>query len=117
MDFTKLTSMEATAHSYTDQFAAWRFQGISEEQISQLLQKQGVHEVAIDEILTLYKKKNREERSQKGFFLMVLGAVLGFLSCLMTLLGVLPEYRELIMVGLTTLAICIAVWGCYYVFE
>ena len=109
--------MDNTATAYPEQFAAWKFQGFTDEQISELLQEKGLPEIAITEILSLYKKKLREERSQKGFTLMVLGALLGFISCLLTLLGVLPEYREFIMVGLTTLAICIAVWGCYYVFE
>lgn len=109
--------MELSATSFTDQFAAWQFQGYSEEQISMLLQERGLSEGLISEIQMLYRKKLREDRSTKGFYMMVLGAVLGFISCVLTLTGVLPEYREFIMVGMTTLAICIAVWGCYYVFE
>ncbi len=109
--------METFAVSFADQFASWKFQGYSEEQIGVYLREKGVAEEGISEVLAQYKKECREERSQKGFVLMVGGALLGFLSCMLTLLGVLPEYRELIMVGMTTLAICIAMLGCYYVFE
>jgi hypothetical protein len=48
---------------------------------------------------------------------MVIGALVGFTSCMFTLLDIFPEMREFNMVGLTSIAIGLVVLGCYYVFE
>ena len=109
MSSSQCTAMPSTTH--------WVYQRYTDEQIGQELLGLGYSENQAAEILTAFRKTQREARSTRGFYLMVIGAVFGFISCVLTLTGTFPEYRDLIMVGLTTLAICIAVWGCYYVFE
>lgn len=103
--------------TYVDFFDHWTHLNYSEEQITQDLAGKGFVENHIAEIMDLYKKKRASERSTKGFLLMVFGALIGFTSCMFTLFNIFPEMRDFFMVGLTTIAICIVVWGCYYVFE
>lgn len=98
-------------------FEDWQHQQFTREQITQALRDKNLNAEQIDEIYQAYKKKLLAKRQQKGFSLMLLGAVLGFISCMLTLFNVMPEYRDVYLVGLTTLAVCIAVGGCYYVFE
>jgi hypothetical protein len=45
------------------------------------------------------------------------GAFLGFLSCVLTLINPVPELYNLILYGLTSIAIIIIVLGLYLVFE
>ncbi len=103
--------------SYVDFFQQWSFQNWTEEQITHDLLGKGFLEEKISEIIVKYKKKKQDERSTKGFVLIGIGAFLGFISCLFTLMGILPEMRDFILVGLTTIGICIAVYGCYHIFE
>ncbi len=103
--------------TYLDFFQQWSFQNWTEEQITHDLLGKGFVEEKIAEILQHYKKKKQEERSNKGFILIAVGAFTGFMSCLLTILNVFPEFHDFILVGLTTLGICIAVYGCYHIFE
>ncbi|MBK7692246.1 MAG: hypothetical protein IPJ31_14460 [Bacteroidetes bacterium] len=109
--------MSELSPTYLDLFDNWTHLNFSEEQIKEELLRKGYIEEKIFEILTLYKEKKSAARSTKGFILMVVGALIGFTSCMLTLLNVMPEMRDFFMVGLTTIAISIVVLGCYYVFE
>ena len=62
-------------------------------------------------------QSSRTKRQFNGFVLMGLGAFLGFTSCLLTVLNPFPEFYNIILYGLTTLAIAIILWGLYFVFE
>lgn len=96
---------------------AWLAQNLSIEEARIELNKQFSSEEDVLYHLNYFKKKRQELRSRKGLFFMIVGALLGFISCVLTLTDIFPDMRELIMVGLTTLAISIAVLGCYFVFE
>lgn len=103
--------------SYLDFYQQWSFHNWTEEQIAHDLSGKGFVEEKITEIIQHYKKKKQGERSSKGFVLILVGGFIGFLSCLFTLLGIFPEIHDFILVGLTTIGICIAVYGCYHIFE
>lgn len=96
---------------------AWLEQNLSIEEVQNELKKLFSSEEEVSGYLTAFKKKRQENRSRKGLFFMILGAILGFISCVLTLTDLFPDLREVIMVGLTSVAISIAVLGCYFVFE
>ena len=106
-----------TEQHHQQLFQQWQFARYTEKQIVNELQAKGYVLEETEKLLSLYQKHRNAVRSQKGMVLIVLGAILGFASCVLTLLDVMPAMRDLILVGLTTIAICIAVCGCYYVFE
>lgn len=58
-----------------------------------------------------------EKRTMVGWVLMAIGSIIGFFSMVLTVMEVMPEWRNFIMYGLTTIAILIAFAGCYFVFE
>ncbi len=89
----------------------------SVEEVAQKLVVDGHDEVSVDLLLREYKKMRNNARQSKGFMLMAAGAILGFLSFLFTVLNVFPGHTNLVLYGLTTLAISVAFWGLYYVFE
>ncbi len=98
-------------------FGQWKFQKYTDEKIVEDLLKRGYVDTQIEELKMAYKKSCRVERSQRGVILIITGAIIGFLSCLFTLLGIFPDYQDLVLVGLTTLGVIIAVSGCYCIFE
>ena len=95
----------------------WMLANISPQEIeAQLLQK-GFDENSIQEHLEEYKKQRNAQRQFKGFVLMVIGSFLGFLSCVLTLTQVFPQYYGIILYGLTFIGVSIAFIGVYLVFE
>lgn len=93
------------------------FAAYSNDKIMADLQEKGLLEEQIHDIVLAYKKHRQRIRSEKVLTLIVVGALLGFISYVLTLLDLFPAMRDLILVGLSTLAMSIAVLGCYYIFE
>ncbi|KYP16304.1 hypothetical protein [Flavihumibacter sp. CACIAM 22H1] len=62
-------------------------------------------------------KTNTAKRQFAGFLLMGIGAFIGFISCVLSLLNPIPELYNLILYGLTSVAIVVALIGLYLVLE
>ena len=103
--------------TYSLSFEHWLKQNFTEEQILDELIQQGYADDQIADIQKLYKKKRLDERTRKGFIYMGIGSSLGLLSCLCAIMGVLPELRDFILYGLTSIGIVLALVGGYFVFE
>lgn len=58
-----------------------------------------------------------DKKQFNGFFCMGLGAFLGFISCVLSLTNPIPELYNVILYGLTSIAILIIVVGMYFLFE
>lgn len=56
-------------------------------------------------------------RQTKGFICLAAGAFLGFISCVITLINPIPELYNLVLYGLTSIAVIIIFIGLYLVFE
>ncbi len=87
------------------------------EKVSEQLFAQGHDEMSVDLLLREFKKLRNAKRQQIGFLLAGVGAFLGLLSCLLTIFNPFPELFNLILYGLTSVAIIIAFIGLYYIFE
>ncbi len=48
---------------------------------------------------------------------MGIGAFIVFLSCVLTMLDIVPELRGIALYGLTSIGVGLAFLGAYYVFE
>ncbi|HNS12055.1 MAG TPA: hypothetical protein PKM97_05535 [Bacteroidia bacterium] len=64
-----------------------------------------------------YKKILRSKRQAIGFALLVIGAITGFVSCVLTLTNLFPGLFYWILYGLTSVALLIILIGLYFVFE
>ena len=87
------------------------------EKVSEQLFAQGHDEMSVDLLLREFKKLRNAKRQQIGFLLAGVGAFLGLLSCLLTIFNPFPELFNVILYGLTSVAIIIAFIGLYYIFE
>ncbi len=74
-----------------------------------------------DESITTYLNKFKKEkyagRRVNGFICTGLGALLGFISCLLSIINPVPELYNLILFGLTSVAILLICLGLYFLFE
>ncbi len=95
----------------------WLESNCSVEQIRNELMLAGFNEDEIEQTLIAYKKYQSERRQKPGFIYMSAGAFLGFLSCVLTMMDLIPLLTGFFLYGLTTIAICVVLYGCYLVFE
>jgi hypothetical protein len=100
-----------------EQFKAWKSRSMTEEMISRELQEKGYDSLQITELIQHYKKKCCEDRQSTGFIVTGIGAFLGFISCVMTMLDLIPEFRGFMLYGLTGIGVTIAFIGLYLIFE
>jgi hypothetical protein len=85
--------------------------------VEQELMKRGITTGQMPGYLEAIKKIRYAKRRSTGFICMAAGALLGFISCVLTISHALPHMYDFIMYGLTTIAVSIVVLGLYYVFE
>lgn len=95
----------------------WLAQKLSADQIQQQLSSMGYDESSISHHLDAFKKLRNEKRRWNGFLCMGLGALIGFISCVLSLINPIPELYYITLYGLTSVAIIVVFLGLYFVFE
>ena len=103
--------------SYADFYEKWKANNHTEDVILDELRQHGMDSLQIVEMISFYKKKRNDEKQYLGFILLGVGAFLGFLSCVFTMLDLVPELRGFMLYGLTSLALVVIFVGLYFVFE
>jgi hypothetical protein len=63
------------------------------------------------------QKTPRQRRTQKGITFMIVGALLGFNSCLFTLCNPINWLYDINLYGGVTLAVGLAIYGLYLLIE
>lgn len=97
--------------------ATWANEKLSLEVVTQKLTDLGYDSETLISFVQEYKKLKRSKRQSTGFCFTIVGAVLGFISCLLTILNPVPSLYNIILYGLTSLAIVVIVCGLYHIFE
>jgi len=98
-------------------FRKWQQRGISKAQFYEELREL---ELSPDEITSVWERYARyciDRRCAQGWVWMFVGGFLGLVSCVLTILDFAPDLRGFFMYGLTTVAISMALYGCYLVME
>lgn len=95
----------------------WLSQKLTVDQIQQQLSSMGHDESNIKHYLDAFKKLRYEKRRWNGFICMGLGALIGFISCVLSLINPIPELYYITLYGLTSVAIIVVFLGLYFVFE
>lgn len=103
--------------SYADFYQKWKANNMTEDVIVQELRQHGLDSLQIVEMITFYKKKRNDEKQTIGFIILAVGAFIGFLSCVFTMLDLAPELRGFMLYGLTSIALVLIFAGLYFVFE
>jgi hypothetical protein len=87
------------------------------EDIRNLLYALGHDESSIEQHLTAWKRMRNAARQWQGFVFMGAGALLGFFSCVMSLINPIPEMNGIFLYGCTSIAVLMAFAGLFFVFE
>lgn len=95
----------------------WLLQKMDPAAITDSLTAQGLDESAISDHLRAYRKLRNEKKQFIGFIVTGAGALLGFISCVLSLVNPIPELYNFILFGVTSVAILLIVAGMYLVFE
>lgn len=95
----------------------WVNEKLSLESVTQKLNELGYDSETLNLAVQEYKKLKRSKRQSTGFCFTIVGAALGFISCLLTILNPIPSLYNIILYGLTSLAIVVIVCGLYHIFE
>ncbi len=85
--------------------------------VRQLLLEKGWNEETIAAHLAEFKKLKYGKRQLAGFICLGAGAFLGFTSCVLTMVNPVPELYNLVLYGLTSVAMVFIFVGLYYLFE
>ncbi len=95
----------------------WISNNLDMASIQKELQSLGHDSSSIEAYMLEYKKQKHNKRLSMGFTMLVIGAVLGFISCVLTLTNPVPSLYYWILYGVTSTAVLLISWGLYYVFE
>ena len=95
----------------------WIEAKLSSADVDAQLRKAGFSEENIAAYLREFKKERYANRRFNGFVCAALGAFLGFLSCVLSIINPVPELYNIILFGLTSIAILIVFLGLYLLFE
>ncbi|MFZ4059268.1 MAG: hypothetical protein ACOYKE_14090, partial [Ferruginibacter sp.] len=96
-------------HWITNQYDALR---VREE-----LAAKGLDDTTISEQVRAFRKIKNAKRQFNGFVCLSVGAVLGFISCTLTIINPMPGLFNWILYGLTSIAIILILLGLYYLLE
>lgn len=103
--------------AYNHLFVSWKQRNLSVEEIFEELKLKIEDETHIHEIISAYKKKLDSHRVQNGFILTGIGSLLCLISCLTTIFLNIPEWRDFLLIGLTTIGVLVIMVGFYMIFE
>lgn len=92
-------------------------ESLSVEEAEKKLRNMGYDEISIEDFIKEYKKQKHAKRQNIGFVLVAIGALLGFISCVLTMINPIPALCDFFLYGLTSIAILIFFVGFYLVFE
>ncbi len=87
------------------------------ETITEELSALGLDDEAIAFHLSEFRKLKNGNRQFIGFLCLGVGATLGFISCVLSIINPVPELYNFILYGLTSLAVVIIIAGLYFVFQ
>lgn len=103
----------------TDQLMVkeWLHQKLDQKTIADRLSAMGLDAETIDAYVNAYRKLKRERKQTTGFVVTAAGALLGFISCVLSLTNPIPLLYDFILFGVTSVAILLIVAGMYLIFE
>lgn len=95
----------------------WMETRLTIAEVEKQLQQQNYAEENVAAYIKEYKKARYAGRRFNGFVCAGVGALLGFISCILSVFNPIPELFHVILFGLTSVAILIICLGLYFLFE
>lgn len=109
--------MSYTPSVNADLFQQWIAGGLDIQKVKENLAAMDYDEETISLHLREFKKLKYGKRQFAGFVCLAAGALIGFLSCLLTLINPIPGLYNWTLYGLTSVAVLIIVLSLYYLLE
>jgi hypothetical protein len=91
--------------------------GLNEEQIYEQLIEQQFSPTEAREMIETCKKENCMRQQKNGLTLLVIGAFTCFVSCLFTMLELMPSLTNFFLYGMTSAGVMVVFGGLIMVFE
>lgn len=115
--FKKTIAMSNVASVSPSIVQQWIADKLEPAKIQEELIALGYDATAIETHLKEFNRAKSVKRAVTGFIFLFVGAFLGFISCLLTIINPVPELYYWILYGLTSVAVLIICTGLYFVFE
>lgn len=96
---------------------SWIDAKLEPAEVEKKLQLDGLSEEGIAAYLREYRKERYAGRRFRGFLFASIGAMLGFVSCLLSIFNSFPALYGFILFGLTSVAVLLVFIGLYFLFE
>lgn len=93
------------------------YENLSEKLIKERLFSLGFDEKMILRYLAELKKLKNAKRLTMGFVYLLSGGIVGLISCILAIVNPVPELHNWFLYGLTSVAILLACYGLYNIFE
>lgn len=116
-DSTGRKGMNQMIAANDDKIRQWLENNTKPDSVRSELLSQGFDNEMAEAYVKAYMKFKNAKRQRAGFILLASGAVIGFISCVLTILNPFPSLYEIILYGLTSLSVLIIFAGLYLVFE
>lgn len=95
----------------------WVSSRLSVQKVEEILKLKGLDPEIISLHLKEFNKQRYAIRRERGFICASIGAVLGFIGCVLAILNPLPELYYLGLYGFTSAAAILICVGLYLLFE
>ena len=95
----------------------WIENNFSVSQVENELKESALDEETVESNLRAFKKQKNAGKHFNGIICVIVGAVLGFLSCMLAVFNPIPELFNIFLYGVTPVAILILFAGLYLLFE
>lgn len=109
--------MQITSTIDQAEIQQWINNKLSMQKVEELLQLRRLDPETISLYLKEYNKQRYAIRRSKGFICASIGAVLGFIGCILAILNPLPELYYVGLFGFTSIAAILICAGLYFLFE
>lgn len=109
--------MEKTLTSHLPNFSKWAFEALDFTSLAQSLRAEGFDEKSIEAKIQALKKVRHAKRETRGFSYLVAGSLIGFASCVMSIVNPFPVLHEAILYGFTSIAVVVILLGLYFIVE
>ena len=101
----------------TTMINSWLKDNLTTPAVQEQLTTAGYDANTIADLMKNFVQLKRKKRQSIGFVYMIIGAFLGFISCTLTIINPIPSLYNIILYGLTSVAISSIFVGLYFVFE
>lgn len=95
----------------------WLTNHFDTNKIEEELRTLGFNADTIEAYIKEFNRVKYAKRQTNSFIYMTVGAVLGFISCLLALINPVPELHEVFLYGLTSISVIIVFIGLYLLLE